>query len=55
MSSHFQSTEGVDQGATGGESQRQRYASFSGYAYWLVRVNMAHGQQSTYYIDPHPR
>ena len=52
--SSLQITERIGQDVVlGGESQRQRYACYfvtlSG-----LRVNIAHGQQSTYGIDPHP-
>ena len=58
ISGHFQSTEriGQDQGQDpmGGDSQRQRYVRYPVTLIGL-RVNIAHGQQSTYCIDPHPR
>ena len=38
-----QSTEIVSQGAISGESQRQRYASFSCYAYWVMSNHGPHG------------
>ena len=39
FTSSIQSTERISQGATGGGSQRQRYASFTCYAYWPVSKN----------------
>src|SRR3984957_8165647 len=54
ISVRFQSAEGVDHGVLGGESQRQRYAC-SPVTLIGLRVNIAQGQQPTYYINPHPR
>ena len=51
--SRRQSTRRIEQGAISAEFQQQRYASFSCYT-WLV-TKIAHGQQSTYHVDPHPR
>ena len=52
--SSLQSTERIAQDPMDGESQRQRYALPSCTLIEL-RVTMAHEQQSTYCIDPHPR
>lgn len=46
ISGPFQSSERIGQGIIGGESQRQRYASFFCYAYWLVSK---HGPWATVY------
>jgi hypothetical protein len=54
ISVRFQSTERIGQDVIGGESQRQRYAC-SPVTLIGLRVNMDHGQQSTYCINPHPR
>jgi hypothetical protein len=49
-----QSTERITQDAMRGESQQQRYVRFP-VTLIELRVNIAHGQQFTYFIDPHPR
>ena len=54
VSDHFQSTERISQDVIGGESQRQRYVRYPVTLLGL-RVNMTHGKQSTYSINPHPR
>jgi hypothetical protein len=56
--SSIQSSEGIDRGPAGAisgefqDSQRQRCASFSRHAYWLVNKN---GQQPAYCVGRHPR
>jgi hypothetical protein len=52
--SSLPSKERIGQAAMTGESQRQRCASLSCLCVSALRVNLAHGQQSIYYIDPHP-
>jgi hypothetical protein len=52
--SSLQPKEIIGQGAMSGKSQQQRYASLSCLCLSALRVNLAHGQQLVYHIDPHP-
>ena len=47
MSGRLQATERIDQGAISSDSQRQRYASFSCFSYWLMSK---HGPPGTVHV-----